>query len=316
MSEKPDPDHAEHDVAATKGERIKRHCMRRWWMWLIGFIIFHVVIVIIIIFGIIPPVAQKTLDKSTLHIESISIREPSPHAFQFSVTSYITSSSSIAHKATLDPMTVQFYLKDQDPFMYLPLPGVHGGDKIVVETLNHTTEIANQTAFGIFAGTLMNTVNFDMGIWGKTKLHLGAIKTNVKYREWVNLKGFDKLNGMVIISYGLAKSGAYGFEGKVVIPNPTVFTLELGDVLLDLKLKNETLGNGILPNLTITPGLKNVYDFKSNLTLDSAIKLATGEPTLQVRATDVQNGGVSIPWLAGPLGAVTIDVPINKSYVL
>ena len=141
------------------------------------------------IYGIIPPVAQKALDNTTLNIESISILQPGEDKFQYSVKSYITGSSKLAHKATIDPMEVGFYLKDQDPFMYFPLPGMHGGDKILVEQLNYTAEIMDQTRFSIFARTLMQSRNFDLGIRGKTKIHLGSIKANVKYREWVNLQG-------------------------------------------------------------------------------------------------------------------------------
>ena len=141
------------------------------------------------IYGIIPPVAQKALDNTTLNIESISILQPGEGKFQYSVKSYITGSSKLAHKATIDPMEVGFYLKDQDPFMYFPLPGMHGGDKILVEQLNYTAEIMDQTRFSIFARTLMQSRNFDLGIRGKTKIRLGSIKANVKYREWVNLQG-------------------------------------------------------------------------------------------------------------------------------
>lgn len=284
-------------------------------MWLIGFLIFVVVIVIIVIFGIIPPVAQKALDNTRLEIESISILQPEPDKFEFGVTSYITGSSKMAHSATIDPMEVAFYLEDQEPFMYLPLPGVHGGDKILVQKLNHTTSIPDATTFGIFAGTLMDTEQFEMGIRGETKIHLGAIKTKVKYREWVDLKGFNKLDGMVIIKYDLSPGGEYGIIGQVVIPNPTVFTLQLGDVMLDLKLNGTSLGNGILPDLIISPNITGVYEFKANLTATNTFKLAgavrSGPTTLQVRATDVKFKGNSIPWLAAPLGAVVIDVPID-----
>lgn len=320
MSERVDLESKENSVAPappTKGQRFKRHCARRWWCWLISFIIFDVVAVIVVIYGIIPPVAQKTLDNTTLNIQSIRILQPRTDQFQFSVTSYITGSSKLAQKATIDPMEVEFYLKDQDPFMSLPLPGVHGGDNILVEQLNHTTEIKDPKLFGIFAGTLMQSDNFDMGIWGKTKIHLGAIKTSVKYREWVNLKGFNKLDGMVINKYNIT-TGDYIIVGSVVIPNPTVFTLQVGDVLLDLSLNNTRLGNGILPNLTIIPGL-NVYEFKANLTMNNAVKLAAAVlsgTSMQVQATDVQYGGQSIPWLAAPLSAVQINVPVNTSYVL
>ncbi|KAF8427717.1 hypothetical protein EV426DRAFT_365340 [Tirmania nivea] len=319
MSEKVDPENSVGSATPTNGQRFKRHCARRWWCWLISFIIFVIVVVIVVIYGIIPPVAQKALDNTTLDVESIHILQPEEDKFQFSVTSYITGTSKMAHKATIDPMEVEFYLKDQNPFMYLPLPGMHGGDKILVEKVNHMTEITDQKTLGNFAQILVESENFDMGIWGKTKIHLGSIKANVQYREWVNLKGLNKLNGMVIYKYNLTSSSDYAIVGSVVIPNPTVFTLQVGDVLLDLSLNNTRIGNGILPNLIITPGLKNVYEFKANLTMGNTLKLAkavaSGVP-MQVQTTDVQYKGQSIPWLAAPLSAVQINVPINTSYVL
>ena len=142
-------------------------------------------------------------------------------------------------------MNVEFNLKDQEPFMSLPLPGVHGGDNVLVEKLNHTTLIANAALLSSFAGTLMSSKEFEMGIQGHTKIHLGAISTKAKYSEWVTLKGvhlqiympttnanptshegFNNLEGMTIVKYETV-SGDYGVAGKVVIPNPTVFTLQL-----------------------------------------------------------------------------------------
>ncbi|KAF8473241.1 hypothetical protein BDZ91DRAFT_714249 [Kalaharituber pfeilii] len=317
---KEDPEHTEAVIGTaplSKSQRFKRHCARRWWIWLIGFLIFVLVIVIIVIYGIIPPVAQKTLDKTKLNIESLTIRKPTPKQFEFSVVSYITGSSSLAHKATIDPMEVGFYLEGQEPFMYLPLPGVHGGDKILVEKVNHTTTIPDSQAFGTFAATLMVKKEFELGIYGETKIHLGAIKTKVKYREWVTLKGMNKLEGMVIVQYSLA-SGDYAISGKVLIPNPTVFTLELGDVLIDISLNDEYLGNGIIPSITVTPGMEHIYDFKANLTVENLLKLGAsvrkGPTSLQIQTTGVEYGGVNIPWLSVPMGAVVIDVPINTTY--
>ena len=103
--------------------------------------------------------------------------------------SYITGSSSLAHKAKLDPMDVEFNLKGQEPFMSLPLPGVHGGDNVLVERLNHTTQIANAALLSSFSGVLLSSKMFEMGIQGHTKVHLGSISTGVNYREWVTLKG-------------------------------------------------------------------------------------------------------------------------------
>lgn len=50
MSEKTAPQYTENVTPATltKGQRFKGHCVRRWWCWLISFIIFVIVAVIVV----------------------------------------------------------------------------------------------------------------------------------------------------------------------------------------------------------------------------------------------------------------------------
>lgn len=88
-------------------------------------------------------------------------------------------------------MNVEFNLQGQEPFMSLPLPGVHGGDNVLMEELNHTTQIANAALFSSFSEVLMSSKEFEMEIQGHTKIHLGSISTGVKYREWVTLNGMN-----------------------------------------------------------------------------------------------------------------------------
>jgi len=59
MSEKIDLEQTESTVAPatlSKGQRFKRHCAKRWWCWLISFIIFVIVVVIVMY---VPPPFQK-----------------------------------------------------------------------------------------------------------------------------------------------------------------------------------------------------------------------------------------------------------------
>lgn len=323
--QKGDPEYVEEAAVTpaaplTKGQRFKRHCARRWWIWLIGVLLFIVVLVIIIIFAIVPAVAQRTIDKTKLNIESLVILDPKPDQFIFSVDSYIDGTSKVAHDADIDPFTVEFSLNGDKPFMLLPLDGVHGGDQIPVTKSNYTTKIADLTSFGKFAGTLMDSQEFTLNIRGETKIRLGKLSPKVKYREDVTLKGFNKLNGMVITSYEILQDeGEYNLGGLVLIPNPTVFTLEVGDVYLDIDLDGANLGSGIIPNLTIIPGQKNTYKFfaavEPNDILKLAGKIAAGTAVLSVKATAVKANDVDIPWLARPLGAVTISVPVNTTFL-
>lgn len=85
-------------------------------------------------------------------------------------------------------------------------------------------------------------------------------------------------------------------------------------------MNDEHLGDGILPDLIISPGAKNVYDFKANLTMGNALKLGkaalAGNATLQITVSKVEYNGTSIPWLSEPLSLVSVDVPINTNYDL
>lgn len=325
ITEKRDPEHVEETGVApgaplTKGQRFKRHCARRWLWWLIGVLVFIVVLIIIIIFAIVPAVAQKTIDKTKLNIESLVIQDPEPTQFLFSVDSYIDGTSSVAHGKDIDPFTVAFSIGDDEPFMFLPLDGVKGDDEIPVMKSDFTAKIADGASFGKFAGTLMDTEEFELKIRGETKIRLGSLAPKVKYREDVTLKGFNKLNGMVITSYEILNGDEFNLGGKVLIPNPTVFTLEAGSIFIDIELDGTKFGSGVIPDLTIIPGDRNTYDFSAladpNDILKLAGKIAAGTAVLSVKATAVKNSaGTDIPWLAAPLGSVTISVPVNTTFL-
>lgn len=122
-------------------------------------------------------------------MSSITILDPRPDKFQISIVSHVTGGSGLAQKATIDGFDAAFYLDGQATFMSLPLPEVHGADDILVEKINYTTVISNKDAFNGFAAVLMESEEFDLGIYGETTIHLGSVKANVKYREWVTLKG-------------------------------------------------------------------------------------------------------------------------------
>lgn len=75
-----------------------------------------------------------------------------------------------------------------------------------------------------------------------------------------------------------------------------------------------------MPDLIISPGTKNTYDFKANFTIDNTMKLAkavfAGNATLQITVSKVEYNGDSIPWLSAPMGLVSIDTPIDTKYDL
>lgn len=75
--------------------------------------------------------------------------------------------------------------------------------------------------------------------------------------------GLNKLTGLSIedvqILFGSKNELPDGsnFKGNVIIPNPSVMTLDLGNVTMDLAVDGKAIGTALLPNVIVKPGSNN-----------------------------------------------------------
>ncbi|KAG0633579.1 hypothetical protein HOY80DRAFT_610480 [Tuber brumale] len=314
---------AEYVESSPKRQsKVGRHCRRFWWIWLISFCLLVLIVMIIVVFAILPAVGQKELDKTVLNLHSFTILDPSPTSLFLSLNSTITGAGGIAAHARLEPMEVIFFLENHkpiQPFMSLKLPGIKGGSSVPVITTNVTTNITSVPALTEFSASLLGSETLRVAIRGRTTLWAGKLHTKVNYNEAVTIKGFNRLEGMEIEEYTLLnqaqQADGSNLAGKVLIPNPTVFEIQMGDVHINMSLNGQALGNGTIPGLHIRPG-NHTYDFRARIQ-SSALNplitaMATGKPVvLDVRGNGTDINGVSIPWLAGPLSSLDVKVPLK-----
>lgn len=140
---------------------------------------------------------------------------------------------------------------------------------------------------------------------------------------------------MVITSYAALSGKDYNIGGKVLIPNPSVVTIEMvspplliphfdnpnttqGDVQIGMAINGTSIGAGVIPGLILSPGLKNVYDFKVMILqnqLPAMLMLTLNGGSLSVSSTGTSINGTKIPWLSKPLEKLATNVPINTSYL-
>jgi len=312
----------ENGGAVTRKQKTGRHCKRFWWAYLIGVIVFLVVLVIIIIFAIIPAVAQNKVNKSKLTLDALEIKDASAEKFTVSMKSTIETGGGISKKTKLDPMTVQLYIKGLhdpiQPFMYLNLPEIQNGGDVPVNLENYVVDINKETSGALdeFAAALMGNVTLKLSIKGKTKLRLGSLKMNVDYNEDVETAGLNHLDGMVITQIKTQKNTTANMVGDVMIPNPSVFTLHMGDVGLTIGNGQAVVGNGTLPNLTLRPG-NNTYPFLGLVGAEnvaSVARLALTGGKLVIGSTGSYVDGKKVPWLSKPLEAMTLLVPVDMGH--
>ncbi|KAJ4372503.1 hypothetical protein N0V83_004277 [Neocucurbitaria cava] len=74
------------------------------------------------------------------------------------------------------------------------------------------------------------------------------------------MKGLNKLSGLNITDVKILSgkteilSDGSNLVGNVTIPNPSVMTLDLGNVTMNLAVDGTAIGTSLLPNLVLKPG--------------------------------------------------------------
>lgn len=111
--------------------------------------------------------------------------------------------------------------------------------------------------------------------------------------------------------------------GNAVLPNPSVLTIEIGDITLDIKAGDLVIGNATLTGFTLKPGtnvhpMTGILDLGTVLSnLDTVLKsqsslLKTGDLTLNTVTTSVVYDGVEVPYYTEVMSQLTLvaHVPV------
>lgn len=308
--------HAVHAEEAQVGKKKRGCCCSwcRWYYWVGGVLLFILVILLIIFLGVVPALAQRSVNKTYLELDALNIVAPRADGFVLSINSTIKGAK--IHGAKIDKFNADFMLDDkEDTFMKVDIPKVKTEDEIPVEVKDIDTTVTDNAAFMTFAHTLMESEELDVKVKGKTKIHIGKLSAKVDYNEVITMKGLNKLKGMAVVGYTVVENVKdHNLEAVILIPNPTVVTLQLGDVDIDLFTNGKSFGNGTLPNLTLTPGNNN-YTFHGQVDIRTMFGLvvnANGKPAyFQVKGKKVSYKGVDIPWLKEPLASNFVDVKLG-----
>jgi len=96
-----------------------------------------------------------------------------------------------------------------------------------------------------------------LNIYGTPGLKKGALpKTTVTYNKTVVMKGLNKLEGFAVPDFHImipAVNG-YNMNGTVYIPNPSVMTISMGNLTLNLAVNGKAMGQTYLNDLVLKPG--------------------------------------------------------------
>ncbi|EEH42923.2 uncharacterized protein PADG_07743 [Paracoccidioides brasiliensis Pb18] len=270
------------------GARLKANFKKWWWLYLALFIVVVLVILLPVIFVGYPRIAQKDVNKSTLTINSMEITNPAPEAFNIKVDQTIGSKSK--YHPILDAFNATVSIaKSNKPFFVLAVPSVKAVDG-AKSMIDQRVQLADVQQFVDYSIAVMKSEFLDLEIDGRTGLKEGALpKTTVDYNKVITMKGLNGLKGFNVTDFNLVPKEGDGTNmlGEVFIPNPSVLTLTLGDVTLNLSVDGKEIGTSTLPNLVIKPGNNTVK-------MRSAVDVAKVFPFVSGKDAKYKNGVIPV----------------------
>ncbi|MCJ1416793.1 hypothetical protein MMC32_003131 [Xylographa parallela] len=305
----------------TSGQRLKAHLRRWWWLHLIIGIAVLLLITLLLVYVGFPHIAQSGIDNSTLNLTAVSITDPTASSFLIHQASLITSSS--AYHPQLDAFNASLALLGQAPYAYITIPALHATATATAD-VTQVVQIANLTAFAAFTTALLTNEMVSLQVSGTTALHEMAFPaTTVTYNKTVQLSGLNRLAGFAIPSFtiSLAPSpNGTNLIGAVRIPNPSVFTVALGNVTLDLSVAGRRIGTSTLADLVLAPG-NNTVPMAAATNQTAVLELITGAYTDGLLPVDIAGrssvyDGVHLPYYEEALASVTQRVVLDVGAAL
>jgi len=185
-------------------------------------------------------------------------------------------------------------------------------------------QITDMEQFKAYNKLVTQSKSFRLGIRGKTRLHLGALPVvTVDYNKAINLTGLNSFQGIEVRDIKIALSpGPDGsnMQGTLVLPNPTVMTINMGDLVQDILLNGEVIGNATIENIVLKPG-ENLFPMRSyadQLTVITYLqnnKSKGGVLPVEARARTVTYKGKRLEYFEYALGQtpIKLDLPLKDA---
>ena len=135
--------------------------------------------------------------------------------------------------------------------------------------------------------------------------------------------GLNGLEGLNITETEVtleAEEDGANMLGKVSIPNPSVITIHMGDVTLNLSVDGEPIGTSLLPDLVLRPGTHE-YEMRSTvrtLTVADIIqrKYNDGVLPLEIVGNSSVVNGENIPYFEAAIQSNVIRLELNAGPAL
>ncbi|KAM5349745.1 hypothetical protein ACJ41O_006250 [Fusarium nematophilum] len=245
---------------AGKREKLKRHCLRFRWWYLIGLLVFLAILLPILFKVIVPAIIQSILNSQKLPITSGALQALSPTHVNMTLRTSLNTPLGVK----LDPVDLYLYNKNDQPvssFFTLRLPELHIHHRTDVVVTNQTIRVTNETELLTWFNEFFDKPRVELSLQGSPKIHLGALEYKRSLDKTIEIPSLTYLDGFGVrdMEFMLQTNRTgHNMKGLLNIPNSGVLTLGLGNLTFNLMSGETRLGLINLYDVQLRPGNNSV----------------------------------------------------------
>ncbi|KAJ5202100.1 uncharacterized protein N7498_006763 [Penicillium cinerascens] len=312
----------------TRKQKLQRHWKRFWLFYCIGNVIFLAIFLPVFFLVCIPAIAQMVVNKSDIWVVNADVLQPKADSVILTLQAKVDLKLALA--ARIDPLSFHLFIRKDGygadyPYANLPVPGqtIKGNHTLAVN--DSFTPILNQTSWTEFVREIVFEKETTLSLKGVTNAYLGVLKSHVTLNKDVTTPGLNQFSGLSISDATLllpARSDGTNLIGNLTLPNPTVFTMNVGTLNLNILSGDLLIGNVTITGVTLKPG-DNTYPLSGALNLKKIILnlpevlksqaslLKTGNLTLKAQTSSIYWDNTYVPYYSDVLRTLTLTTEVG-----
>ncbi|KNG84320.1 hypothetical protein ANOM_008319 [Aspergillus nomiae NRRL 13137] len=257
-------------------------------------IIFLAVFLPIFFVVIIPAIAQRVVDNSSLVVTETSVMQPRPDSIMLSLKTALKL--PIGVPVRIDPIAISLFnrkTKGNGTWAKVYLDGATISGNTTLAVKDQFTPL-NVEQWKEYVHSVVFEKNAPLSLNGKTTAYLGKLKNHITMDKDVKQNTLDSFAGFAIADPQLLlppREDGTNLIANATLPNPSVMTLEIGTTVLDLKSGDLVIGNATIDNLVLKPGN---HSSPVHGIMDLKVLLKNLVPILQTQASSIKNGYLTL----------------------
>lgn len=284
------------------------------------------------IFVAVPRIAQDKINQAKLDIVAVKITDVTPNSYTMGISSTIKTDGTV--KANIDPFKGDMYLEDtpdQKPFAVLNFPPTNA-NKFSWVNISQSVTIEDLQTFQQFNTWFVNNETLKIGIKGKTSVQPAGLskKYPVTFHKVLEVKGLNLFKGIKVTDPKVAlksdpknDTSFRNFWATAELPNPSHFSLEIGNATFDNYFYGTKLGKLFINDLSLVPGtnkvaVSGVLDQAEIIVVAGGHKpvCETGIADFTLVGNNVTRDGAEIPYFQYALAHGNQSVQLNLTETL